>query len=652
MRIFRKTLSLTMALALTLSMGITTAFAATGTDTMAIAYTGITASATDPVVSAAPTVTSDAASTFSNQVYTIAVGTVTGATIATSTGVVTIPANAPAGTATITVTYDTVPTVAAAAGTVTETHTGSISAVAITGVEPTAAGSAVVTYASATSTWAVSANSDFFTTGALTAESATGFTLDGVKVVVTGAADTDTVTLTAVAPVVAVGIAQTGVTKTATLVVNPVPPVVPAAKPVITTQPVAQVLTYTGSPQIFTALNGTATVTDGGALTYQWHQVLSAGATGDTAISGATSATYTPDPATLVGSKQYYVVVTNTLAGQTATTTSNTVSVGITPKAGASDVALKTLSYIVTKDGVAGASTNIAIVPAQRAYTVHLPLGFSSIVIAATADTGATGATVTFDPSSQTITTYGMIKIDVVAVSGDNAHYEINFVTGNAPTPPPADGGNAPTPPESTANKPETIAKVNDALDALKDIGTIDPEKLPAGVTAGTTADGKAIATVPVAMESGAADVGLSLFNTLGAAPSNVGIKFTVKNGFYGASADITVPGGFGAIKEAGRVVFPMSYKEKADGNDLMLKYVKTEGATSFTSQIGVNYKLPVAATISLKTKIKDGASVNVYNFDADTNKFVLVGTPKIVDGKVAFSTQLMGQFLITTGKL
>lgn len=651
MRIFRKTLSLTMALALTLSMGITTAFAATGADTMAIAYAGITASASTPVVSAAPTVTQDAASTFSNQVYTIAAGTVTGATIVADTGIVTIPANAPAGTATITVTYNTIPTVAAAAGTVTETHTGAISAVAITGFTPATvtAGSAVVTYASATSTWAVSANTGSFVTGAVSAESATGFTLDGVKVVVTDAADTDTVTLTAVAPVVAVGIAQTGVTKTATLAVAAVPVVVPAAKPVITTQPVAQALPYTGSQQTFTALNCTAAVTDGGALTYQWHQVLSAGATGDTAISGATSATYTPDSAKLVGSKQYYVVVTNTLAGQTATTTSNTVSVGITPKTGANDVALKTLSYTVTKDSVVGASTNIAIVPAQRAYTVHLPLGFSSIVIAATADTGAT---YTFDPANKTITTDGMIKIDVVAASGDNAHYEINFVTGNAPTPPPADGGNAPTPPESTANKPETIAKVNDALDALKDIGTIDPEKLPAGVTAGTTADGKAIATVPVAMDSGAADVGLSLFNTLGAAPSNVGIKFTVKNGFYGASADITVPGGFGAIKEAGRVVFPMSYKEKADGNDLMLKYVKTEGATSFTSQIGVNYKLPVAATISLKTKIKDGASVNVYNFDADTNKFVLVGTPKIVDGKVAFSTQLMGQFLITTGKL
>lgn len=60
-----------------------------------------------------------------------------------------------------------------------------------------------------------------------------------------------------------------------------------------------------------TALNGTATVTDGGTLSYQWYA-------DDVAISGATSATYTPDTTT-EGVTVYKVVATNTKGTATAT---------------------------------------------------------------------------------------------------------------------------------------------------------------------------------------------------------------------------------------------------------------------------------------------------------------------------------------------
>ena len=61
-----------------------------------------------------------------------------------------------------------------------------------------------------------------------------------------------------------------------------------------------------------TALNGTATVTDGGTVTYQWYA-------DNVAIEGATSATYTPDVST-EGEVVYKVVATNTNEGATGET--------------------------------------------------------------------------------------------------------------------------------------------------------------------------------------------------------------------------------------------------------------------------------------------------------------------------------------------
>ena len=61
------------------------------------------------------------------------------------------------------------------------------------------------------------------------------------------------------------------------------------------------------------ALDGTATVSDGGTVTYQWYA-------DDVAIEGATSATYTPDVSS-EGVVVYKVVATNTNASATGSTT-------------------------------------------------------------------------------------------------------------------------------------------------------------------------------------------------------------------------------------------------------------------------------------------------------------------------------------------
>ena len=66
-----------------------------------------------------------------------------------------------------------------------------------------------------------------------------------------------------------------------------------------------------------TALDGTATVTDEGTVTYQWYTVSDGE---DTAIENATSATYTPDISS-EGETTYKVVATNTNASATGSTT-------------------------------------------------------------------------------------------------------------------------------------------------------------------------------------------------------------------------------------------------------------------------------------------------------------------------------------------
>ena len=80
-----------------------------------------------------------------------------------------------------------------------------------------------------------------------------------------------------------------------------------------------------------TALDGTATITDGGTPSYQWYWNSTSSTTGGTAISpGGTNPTYTP-PTNTVLTRYYYVVVTNTNdavnGNKVVTATSNSVQI-------------------------------------------------------------------------------------------------------------------------------------------------------------------------------------------------------------------------------------------------------------------------------------------------------------------------------------
>lgn len=75
------------------------------------------------------------------------------------------------------------------------------------------------------------------------------------------------------------------------------------------------------------ALNGTASVTDGGTITYQWYQ-KGPGDQGFSAISGATAATYVPKTLK-IGQSAYYVIATNTLHNSSAFTQSTTALITV-----------------------------------------------------------------------------------------------------------------------------------------------------------------------------------------------------------------------------------------------------------------------------------------------------------------------------------
>lgn len=86
----------------------------------------------------------------------------------------------------------------------------------------------------------------------------------------------------------------------------------------ITTNPSARTV-VAGNPMSFSVA-----ATGNGTLTYQWYFNTSNSTTGGTAISGATSATYSTTSSTTQNGRYYYCVVTSTVDSSTARATSTT----------------------------------------------------------------------------------------------------------------------------------------------------------------------------------------------------------------------------------------------------------------------------------------------------------------------------------------
>ena len=148
----------------------------------------------------------------------------------------------------------------------------------------------------------------------------------------------------------------------------------------------------------FTAINGAATVSDGGTISYHWYNE------DDSKISGATAATFTPS-----ADGKYYVIATNSLAGfadnfakSDLVTVQHVASAVITeaPKSVRKDAGQeatltvaasgKNLSYEwFTCDNEAGANP-VAIVPAETnaSLTVTVPSGTQWYKVVVSSDCG------------------------------------------------------------------------------------------------------------------------------------------------------------------------------------------------------------------------------------------------------------------------
>ncbi len=94
-----------------------------------------------------------------------------------------------------------------------------------------------------------------------------------------------------------------------------------AAAPSIGTQPTDETVNVGGTA----TLSVTASVSDGGVLSYQWYSNGSNSTSGGTLVNGATSASYNAPTAT-AGTRYYYVVVTNTNASVNGTKTASVTS--------------------------------------------------------------------------------------------------------------------------------------------------------------------------------------------------------------------------------------------------------------------------------------------------------------------------------------
>jgi len=108
-------------------------------------------------------------------------------------------------------------------------------------------------------------------------------------------------------------------------------PVVNAATPTIDAQP--QSITVKAGEAA--TLSVTASVSDGGKLTYQWYSNTTNSTSGGTAIGGATGSSYSPSTIT-AGTYYFYVVVTNTNSVVTGTQTAPITSAAATVKVNSS----------------------------------------------------------------------------------------------------------------------------------------------------------------------------------------------------------------------------------------------------------------------------------------------------------------------------
>jgi hypothetical protein len=128
-------------------------------------------------------------------------------------------------------------------------------------------------------------------------------------------------------------------------------------------------------------LSVSASVSDGGTLSYQWYINTANSNSGGTAIGGATTSSYSPPTAT-GGDCFYYVVVTNTNTSvngaQTATATSDVARVRVSSPTGLEEEAQAKTLKAWTQNGRLHVS-GLAVGQMWRVYTISGALVYHSM---------------------------------------------------------------------------------------------------------------------------------------------------------------------------------------------------------------------------------------------------------------------------------
>lgn len=144
------------------------------------------------------------------------------------------------------------------------------------------------------------------------------------------------------------------------------PALINAVAPVITTD-LTDKTTTVGST---VTLDASATVTDGGTVSYAWYSATAADKTGAAVIADQTNATYAP-AVDAAGTFYYYAVVTNTNNSATGTKTAETTSAVATVTVEAPTYAV-TLGDITRVDGDTESTISINPISAKAGETVYL----------------------------------------------------------------------------------------------------------------------------------------------------------------------------------------------------------------------------------------------------------------------------------------
>lgn len=211
----------------------------------------------------------------------------------------------------------------------------------------------------------------------------------------------------------------------------------------ILTQPVTTASLCVGQTISVTAV--------GEQLAYQWYSNTSSSTIGGTAISGATTATFTI-PSTATGTNYYYVVVTGACS-QTVTSTASTVTVEALPTLtyGGPFRFEKLNGYTITPTITGGTFTSYSISPAlplglslladgrvfgmprenstSRTYTVTATMA-SGCVVNATFDleifSAVPPSALSYSPATQTVRQGTAITAMVPTISGGSPRYAIS----------------------------------------------------------------------------------------------------------------------------------------------------------------------------------------------------------------------------------